>query len=44
MADFSIAARLYPDKLPQGTRYAEAFEWNEYGGALTDELKQIMTA
>ena len=44
MADFSIAARLYPDKLPQGTRYAEAFEWNEYGGALTDELRQIMTA
>ena len=40
---FSRAAKLYPDKLPEGTQYAEAFEWNEYGGALTDELVEVMT-
>ena len=40
---FSRAAKLYPDKLPEGTQYAEAFEWNEYGGALTDELVEVIT-
>ena len=40
---FSRPAKLYPDKLPEGTQYAEAFEWNEYGGALTDELAEVMT-
>lgn len=40
---FARAAKLYPDKLPQGTQHAEAFEWNEYGGPLTDELIEVMT-
>ena len=40
---FSHAAKLYADKLPEGTQYAEAFEWNEYGGELTDELIEVMT-
>ena len=40
---FSRAAKLYPDKLPEGTQHAEAFEWNEYGGKLTDELIEVMT-
>ena len=40
---FAREAKLYPDKLPAGTQYAEAFEWNEYGGPLTDELMEIMT-
>lgn len=40
---FSMPAKLYADKLPEGTKYAEAFEWNEYGGELTDELIEVMT-
>ncbi len=40
---FANIAQLYPDKLPEGTRYAEAFEWNEYGGPLTDELVRAIT-
>lgn len=39
----ACVAELYHDKLPEGTQYAEAFEWNEYGGALTDELIEVMT-
>ncbi len=42
-ARFALPASMYADMLPQGTQYAEAFEWNEYGGALTDELIEIMT-
>ena len=39
---FALPASMYAEKLPQGTQYAEAFEWNEYGGALTDELIELM--
>ena len=38
-----VAAR-YTDRLPEGTQYAEAYEWNEYGAPLTDELIREMTA
>lgn len=40
---FGMEARLYADRLPDGVQYAESFEWNEYGGALTDEIRRVMT-
>ena len=40
---FSRNAQQYADKLPEGTKYAEAFEWNEYGAKLTEELIREMT-
>lgn len=40
---FSNEARLYPDQLPAGVQYAEAFEWNEYGAPLTEALRKAMT-
>lgn len=40
---FAVSAKLYPHLLPEGTQYAESFEWNEYGAALTDDLVQVMT-
>ena len=40
---FALIAQMYPDKLPEGTQYAEAFEWNEYGAELTEALKAVMT-
>lgn len=40
---FAKDAQQYADKLPAGTQYAEAFEWNEYGAPLTEELIREMT-
>lgn len=40
---FFNEASLYPELMPEGTHYAEVFEWNEYGGALTDELRRAIT-
>ena len=40
---FAREARLYPGMCPEGVRYAETFEWNEYGAELTDELRRAMT-
>ncbi len=39
----SEIARKYADALPAGTRYAEVYEWNEYGAELTEELRREMT-
>ena len=39
---FALPAQMYADKLPEGTQYAEAFEWNEYGAPLPDELIEVM--
>lgn len=39
---FAGNATLYPEMLPEGTKYAEAYQWNEYGGRLTDELRRII--
>lgn len=39
---FAKLARMYADKLPEGTATAEAFEWNEYGAPLTEELAAVM--
>jgi len=36
-------ASRYAHKLPEGTKYAEAFEFNEYGARLTEELIREMT-
>jgi len=35
---FAHIAQLYRQHLAPGTRYAEAYEWNEYGAPLTQEL------
>lgn len=40
---FARIAERCQDRLPAGTRYAEAFEWNEYGAPLTDALVNEMT-
>lgn len=40
---FSREARLYPELMPAGVQFAETFEWNEYGAALTDELRRVMS-
>lgn len=37
-------AKKLADRLPEGTQYAEAYEWNEYGAPLTDELIREMTS
>ena len=37
-----VASR-FAEHLPEGTQYAEAYEWNEYGAPLTEELIQEMT-
>ena len=40
---FQQEAKLYPELLPEGTKYAESFQWNEYGAPLTDDLRRAMT-
>lgn len=40
---FAREAKLYPELIPAGVKYAETFEWNEYGAELTDELRRAMT-
>lgn len=40
---FAGEAQLYADHIPAGVQYAETFEWNEYGAALTGELRRAMT-
>ena len=39
---FRQDAVLYPDRVPPGTLYAETFEWNEYGGRLTEDVRKVM--
>ena len=41
---FARVAQTCQQLLPPGTKYAEAFEWNEYGAPLTEELRQLMQA
>ena len=40
---FAQEAKMYPQQLPEGTQYAESFQWNEYGAPLSDELRRVMT-
>lgn len=39
----ALIASRFADRLPEGTHYAEAYDWNEYGAELTDELIREMT-
>lgn len=39
---FAQNAAAYADRLPEGTQYAEAFEWTEYGAPLTGDLIREM--
>lgn len=39
---FSREAKLYAQQLPEGTQYAESFQWNEYGAPLTDALRRTI--
>ena len=41
---FAHEPRLYPDRIPAGVQYAETFQWNQYGGALSEELRRLLTA
>lgn len=40
---FSGNVRLYPETVPAGVHYMETFEWNEYGGPLTEGLRRVMS-
>lgn len=40
---FAHEAQMYAHLMPEGVRYAETFEWNEYGAPLSDELRRVMT-
>ena len=40
---FAAEAKLYAQQMPDGVCYAETFEWNEYGAALTPALRRAMT-
>ncbi len=39
---FAATVRRFPDRFPQGTVYGEAFQVDEYGGPLTEELRAVM--
>ena len=39
---FSATVRRFPDRFPEGTTYGEAFQLDEYGGPLTDEMRAIL--
>jgi len=39
---FAGEAALYPGFMPEGVRYAETFEWNEYGAPMNEELCKAM--
>lgn len=41
---FAREAKLYPERMPAGTEYAETFEWNEYGAPMSDSLRRAMGA
>lgn len=40
---FASEIKPFTDLLPEGVQYAEAYEWNEYGEPLSDELLRVMT-
>ncbi len=39
---FSQQVKDYPDRFPKGTRYGEAFQIDEYGGPMTEEIRRVM--
>lgn len=40
---FSGAVKRFPDLFPAGTKYGEVFQIDEYGGAMTEELRRELT-
>ena len=40
---FANEARMYPDRMPAGVKYAETFQWDEYGAPLTEDLRSVIT-
>lgn len=43
MDRFANEVRMYPQQMPEGVKYAEVFQWNEYGAPLTEELRRVIT-
>lgn len=41
---FSGPVQRFPDAFPAGTQYGEAFQIDEYGGEMTEEVLRAMTA
>ena len=41
---FSATVKRFPDSFPRGTVYGEAFQRDEYGTPLSEELYRVMTA
>ena len=39
---FSRPVVRFPERFPAGTRYGEVFQIDEYGGEITDEIRQAM--
>ena len=41
---FSAPVRRFPEGFPPGTVFGEVFQTDEYGGGMTEEIRQAMTA
>lgn len=39
---FSLPVKRFPQRFPAGTQYGEVFQIDEYGGEMTDEIRQAM--
>ena len=39
---FSLPVRRFPQRFPAGAQYGEVFQIDEYGGEMTDEIRQAM--
>ncbi len=39
---FARPVARFPGRFPEGTRYGEVFQIDEYGGAMTEEIRQAM--
>ena len=40
---FSAPVERFPDAFPEKTTYGEAFQIDEYGGPMTDEIREVIT-
>ena len=41
---FAGPVTRFPDRFPAGTRYGEVFQTDEYGGAMTEEIRSVLEA
>ena len=39
---FSLPVHRFPDRFPAGAQYGEVFQIDEYGGAMTEEIRKAM--